>query len=272
MRLVSPAFLFTPLVAAAMLSPLAAAAQSGSTAEWLDRCRRDHDWNDRERACVVREVTIPTRGSLRIDGRENGGITVTGWERNEIRIVARIEAQALSQATAQALADGVEIRTGSEVVAQGPSTRSRESWWVSYDVYVPRHIDLDLSTHNGGIRVADVDGQLRFDAVNGGVGLSGLSGDVRGATENGGVRVALDGDRWRGAGLDVRTQNGGVSIEVPSSYNAELETGTVNGRVDLDFPITVSGRLGRSLSTRLGNGRAPIRVRTQNGGVSLRRR
>jgi len=86
------------------------------------------------------------------------------------------------------------------------------------------------------------------------------------------VRVTLDGERWRGAGLDVRTQNGGVTVEVPQRYNAELETGTVNGRVDLDFPVTVSGRLGRSLTTKLGTGGPPIRVTTQNGGVALRQR
>ena len=94
---------------------------------------------------------------------------------------------------------------------------------------------------------------------------------MRGDTQNGSVSVSLAGDRWRGDGLDARTQNGSVQIDVPSRYNAELEAGTVNGRFDLDFPVTVSGRLGRTIATRLGDGGARVRVVTHNGSVRLRR-
>ena len=258
------------LLVVAAASP-AAAQRDDAVTDWLVRCE-DQRWGDRARACDVKELTIPARSRLRVDGRENGGVSVVGWDRSEIKIVARIEAQARSEADAGDLVEQVRIETSPDVRATGPSTRSRESWSVSYTVYVPRRTDLDLVTTNGGIRVADVEGSIHFDAVNGGVRLAGLSGDVRGETENGGVQVALDGDRWRGAGLDVRTQNGGVTLEVPERYDADLETGTVNGRMDLDFPVTVSGRLGRTITTRLGAGGAPVRVRTQNGGVRVRRR
>jgi hypothetical protein len=249
----------------------AAAAQSESSADWLERCERQSR-RDTDHACDVREVTIPARGRIRVDGGPNGGIIVRGWDRNEIKVVARIEAQARSEADAGDLVERVRIETSSDIRATGPSTRGREGWWVSFEVYVPRRTDLDLETNNGGIRIADVEGAIRFAAVNGGVQLSGLAGDVRGATENGGLRVALDGDRWRGAGIDVRTQNGGVTVEVPRAYNADLETGTVNGRFDIEFPITVSGRVDRTISARLGSGGPPVRVRTQNGGVSVRER
>ena len=39
----------------------------------------------------------------------------------------------------------------------------------------------------------------------------------------------------------------------------------------IDFPITVQGRIGRSLSTDLGNGGQTIRATTTNGGVEIRR-
>lgn len=258
----------------ALLLPAAAMAQRSprSAADWLDDCR-DGRWSgDGDQACDVRETTIPVRsGALRVDGRENGGVAVYGWDRNEIKVVAKLQARARSKRDAEDLLKEIEIRTSGDIRADGPNTGRRESWSVSYDVYVPRRTDLDLATHNGGVHIADVDGTIRFDAVNGGVSLDGLAGDVRGATENGGVRVSLVGDRWRGAGLDVRTQNGGVTVSVPDRYNAELETGTVNGHMSIDFPITVSGRLYRDVSTRLGTGGAPVRVRTTNGGVNIRR-
>lgn len=261
---------------AALATPTSAAAQrterGTSTAEWLADCRSGRWGDDTDRACDVRETTIPARGRVRVDGGQNGGVSVFGWDRNEIRVVARVQAWGRSRGDAESVLRDVTIHTSGDIRADGPDGRSRQGWSVSFDVYVPRRSDLDLETRNGGIRIADVEGSIRFDAVNGGVRLTGLAGDVRGATQNGGVTVALDGDRWRGDGLDVRTQNGGVTVDVPQRYHANLETGTVNGRVDLDFPVTVSGRLGRTINARLGNGGAPVRVTTTNGGVTLRNR
>ena len=245
-----------------------------SPAEWLADCRRGWDggWRDRAVACEVRDTTFAARGGrLRISGGQNGGVTVRGWDRNEVRVVARMQANARREADARDLLRDVRIEAGSTIRASGPRAYREEGWSVSFEVYVPRRTDLDVETHNGGIRVADVDGTINFDAVNGGVRLANLAGSVRGDTQNGGISVSLAGDRWRGEGLDVRTRNGGVDIEVPARYNAELETGTVNGGFDIDFPITVSGRLGRNVSTRLGDGGPRVRVMTTNGGVRLRR-
>jgi hypothetical protein len=59
---------------------------------------------------------------------------------------------------------------------------------------------------------------------------------MHGRTTNGGVKVALTGSQWDGEGLDVTTTNGGVTLEVPSDYNAHLETGTVERRCPHGFP------------------------------------
>ncbi len=72
-----------------------------------------------------------------------------------------------------------------------------------------------------------------------------------------------------GAGLDVKTSNGGVRLAIPAGYNACLETGTVNGSLNIDFPVTVQGRIGRTFSTDLGSGGPTLRVKTSNGGVKI---
>ena len=143
---------------------------------------------------------------------------------------------------------------------------------MSYRVRVPKSTDLMLRTTNGGIDVAEVSGAIDFRATNGGVRLTGVAGDVRGHTTNGGLHVELAGDGFAGAGMDVETTNGGVTLVVPEDYDAELVTGTVNGGIDVDFPITVRGRIGRQLRTTLGDGGPTIRAMTTNGGVKIRRR
>ena len=71
-----------------------------------------------------------------------------------------------------------------------------------------------LVRRTGGIDIVGVRGDIDFRAVNGGVALTGVAGDVTGRTTNGGVKVELEGVRWDGAGLDVETTNGGVTVMV----------------------------------------------------------
>jgi hypothetical protein len=92
------------------------------------------------------------------------------------------------------------------------------------------------------------------------------------ASPNGGVKVELAGDGWQGAGLDVQTVNGGVSLLVPDGYSAHVAAGTRNGGVKCEFPITAQGALNRELATDLGQGGAPITIRTKNGGVTIGKR
>jgi DUF4097 and DUF4098 domain-containing protein YvlB len=201
-------------------------------------------------------------------------VAVRGWDRNTILVRAKIRTQARSEGAARELASGLRLRTADGVIsADGPSTGSRESWSVSYEIWVPRASNYDITTesYNGGLSIADVGGTIRAETHNGGITMRNVGGDVRARTHNGGVNVALTGSRWNGAGLDVETRNGGVRITLPEQYNAQLETGTTNGGMRVDFPITVQGRIGRTLNTRIGSGGPPIRVYTTNGSVTVRR-
>jgi DUF4097 and DUF4098 domain-containing protein YvlB len=239
-----------------------------------DPCR-DAGWDDEYyRACEVREESLPA-GPLTVDAGRNGGIRVEGWDRNEIHVRAIVTAQARSEADAKQLASEVQVQAGSgRVSSTGPSTRDRQWWSVSFRINVPRKNDLDLNANNGGVSITNVAGNIRFQTTNGGVRLTDLGGDVRGQTRNGGLHVMLGGSRWDGAGLDAETSNGGVNLSIPDGYNADLTTRTVNGGFRTDFPMTVQGELSprHGISTTLGSGGPPVRVRTTNGGVRINKR
>jgi DUF4097 and DUF4098 domain-containing protein YvlB len=249
-----------------------AAAQVDRAARFMDNCNRNR--NDYSQFCETRDFTLPASRSLSVDGRDNGGITVHGWNRSDIRVLAMVQTQAETDADAAAIAKNVAVTTtAGSIGATGPERNNRhESWSVSYEIWAPAHTDLTLVAMNGGISVDNVDSQMDLETMNGGLTLADIDGNVRGTTMNGGVTVNLSGDRWRGTGLELRTTNGGVHINLPANYSAMLEAGTVNGGLDLGFPITVQGTLGRRLTTQLGAGGATIRATTTNGGVSVRRR
>ncbi|HLN99180.1 MAG TPA: DUF4097 family beta strand repeat-containing protein [Pyrinomonadaceae bacterium] len=223
--------------------------------------------------CEIKEQTLAaTDSTISVDGRVNGGVSIRGWDRNEILVRARIQAVGTTQAEADELARQIRIETaGSKIFASGPENRNDHWWSVSYEVFVPHRSNLSLKTNNGGISITDVSGRLEFSALNGGVSLKKVGGNVRGGTTNGGINVELSGDRWDGEALDVKTTNGGVSMSIPENYSAHLETGTVNGRLNIEFPVTVQGNITRELAVNLGSGGATIRAMTTNGGVKIRR-
>lgn len=231
---------------------------------------------DRPTYCEVRELTLDRpAGRLAVDASPNGAIRVVAEARDDVLVRARVVARAETEEDARALADQVEIRTDADrIESDGPRRRSRRDggWWVGYELSVPADLDLRLETTNGGLHVTGIRAQLDLRTTNGGIELEDVGGDVRGRTTNGGLRVQLDGDHWEGAGLDLETTNGGVTLEIPSDYAARLETGTVNGSWDIDFPLVVQGRISRRLTADLGGGGSLIRAVTTNGRVRIDRR
>ena len=236
----------------------------------------DHaDHNDRLVShCEMREQTMVAGGRLTIDGLTNGGISVKGWTRNDILVRAQVRTAAPSEGEAALLAGQVFLQASAgRIAASGPASSDSSHWSVSYEVFVPQQSDLALTTHNGGIHVEDVQGQIEFQAHNGGIHLARLAGNVKGETQNGGLHIELAGNRWNGQGLDVRSVNGGVHLAMPPNYSARLEAGTTNGRVNSDIPelATPNEKRPKQIGVSLGSGGPTVRVTTTNGGVHIAR-
>jgi Putative adhesin len=222
--------------------------------------------------CEMREQPAGFAGRLNVDASTNGGVTVKGWDNGGVLVRARVEAWAADEGSAASVSSQVRVDVSAgQVSASGPASNGESGWSVSYEVFVPRRADLNVKANNGGIAISDVAGTIQFETKNGGVSLKRLAGDVEGKTMNGGLNVELAGARWEGAKLDARTKNGGVNISVPENYSAHFETATVNGRVNIDFPMTVHGEISKKLATDLGSGGATVHVETTNGAVNVKR-
>ena len=264
-----------PLAAAIALLPRPAAAQDDGDdgADWVARCQRWNGNGDRESFCEQRETRIAAPSLLEVDGRENGGVSVKAWDGRDVLVRQRIQAWAPSREEARSLAQAVRVHTaGGEIHAEGPQTSRRQGYSVSYEIFVPRRMDLRLTTNNGPVGVDGVTGRMELRAHNGPLALSDLGGEVHARADNGPLAVRLGGSRWSGAGLDAETTNGPVTLSIPHGYQATLTTGTVNGPMNIDIPVTVQGRFPRQFTTQLGGGGAPVRAVTTNGPVIVRGR
>jgi hypothetical protein len=252
----------------------AALAQDHDDARWRDHCEEQSRWGSRARYCEVRIQHLDARvGRLTVDGRENGAIEIAASNGDSIVVHERVEAQAASPDEARELAGQIQvIASDNSIHAEGPSHFHRDSWAVSYRIFVPKRLDLTLTTTNGPLEIDGVTGRMQLRAVNGPIELSQVGGDIHARAENGPLQVELTGSRWDGAGLDAETTNGPVELRVPAQYAAHLETGTVNGPMEVDFPVTVQGRFDpHRIAIDLGGGGSPVRVVTTNGPVVVRK-
>lgn len=235
----------------------------------------------RSHVCEMRESSLAYTGRLDVDATPNGGISIIGWDRNEVLVRARIDAWGDTDSEARSNLTQVQVLTaGSVVKADGPRSGmlgklgGQQNWSVSYEVFTPRKMDLKMNSVNGGITVDSVKGNIRFDTVNGGITLRAVNGTVKGETVNGGVNVDIAGSRWEGEGLQVETVNGGVTLSLPTNFAAEIQARTVNGGMNSEFEGAVTeGKWGpKKMALKLGGGGPLVKVETVNGGVKVRKK
>ncbi|HEX4575296.1 MAG TPA: hypothetical protein VH158_09205 [Gemmatimonadales bacterium] len=142
---------------------------------------------------------------------------------------------------------------------------------VDFTVLVPRGVRVGVTTVNGSIHAIGLTAPIEAATVGGDVDAETALGPVRAATVNGGVRVRIQafGDTGEVALFSV---NGGVTAELPSELDANVDATTVNGSIDTDYPLTVSGKyVGHSLRGTVGRGGRRVHLVTVNGAVALKR-
>lgn len=265
------------LAVALVVLPAGLLQAQESDDEWLANCREGWgDYGSRSRHCEIRELGMKApRGPLNVDPGMNGGVEIIGWNKDSVAITARIQVNARSMDDADAIARDLKIEAsgGTIKVTGGGSYGRRQHWGVNLIVMVPRQQDLDISTENGPLSVQDVASRMDLETQNGPLSLTGVGGDVHASAQNGPLSIELLGNKWDGAGLDAATQNGPADLTIPDNYNAQVEFGTVNGPMDVGFPmtVTISGRIKNRISTKLGTGGAPVRVVTTNGPMTVRK-
>lgn len=141
---------------------------------------------------------------------------------------------------------------------------------VDFTVHVPAGITLSAHTVNGGIEAADLASNVRARTVNGDIEIH-TAGWAEATTVNGSIAAAMGTADWPD-GAEFETVNGAIRLTLPEDVRADLEARTVNGSIDSDFPVTVQGRFGpRRVSGTLGGGGRELRVKTVNGGITLRK-
>ncbi len=265
----------TPLLDRAVRESVSASVSAGVTAgmagaaEGLRAARealrglefgRSYDLDPRELRGPTRlDTTVAFSPGGTVDlSLVTGPVTVTAWDRAEVRVRGRSERLPFRF-------ERTDGPNGGSLRVSTPRARATSAGEQQLDVVVPVGTHVTANSVSGDVRVRGVRGELDAETVSGDVdvhdatrrvSITSVSGSVRAESLDGDVRAhSVSGDvRLVGARgtADVNTVSG--TVEVRNAQLGRLRAQTVSGDVSYDGTFAHDGRYD------LG---------TQSGGVRL---
>src|SRR5216684_1509374 len=207
-------------------------------------------------------------GSLELQN-VNGTVDVQGWDRNEIEIHA-VKTAKHKESDLERVSIEVDAKPDAVSIATHYPQNEGVEVAVEYTIHVPRGARVEhIGTVNGTLRIAGVDAAEDLHTVNGNIEVYEGGGNVHAHTTNGNVHLELARVQDNN-GSTAETTNGSILLAVPVDIQADLETRCLNGNFLSELPVTMEGSLRpREMHGRLGNGGAPIRLHTVNGGIRV---
>lgn len=147
---------------------------------------------------------------------------------------------------------------------------------------------LDMHTGDGSINLRDVQGAIKVNTGDGSVTGEGLTGSIDAHTGDGSMRVSgrlndvrlrtgdgsISLEAQRGSQVktewELKTQDGGVTLRVPSDLAANVQLHTGDGSIRLNMPLTVSGMQNEhEVSGKLNGGGQLVTVSSGNGSITM---
>lgn len=219
-----------------------------------------------------------------------GGITVVGGTSSDAKVEVYISGNDRNDLSKSEIEERLKKYNltvkmdGSNLVCEAERKDKSGSWdWkkalnISFKVYVPTNVATNLNTSGGGIKMANLNGDLKFRTSGGGLDLKDLRGKVTGSTSGGGI-VLVNCDelvkvRTSGGGIkardcdgniDVSTSGGGIQL---TNLSGNVEAMTSGGGVNVedfkgDLNTSTSGG-----SIRLSGMEGNVTASTSGGGIN----
>jgi DUF4097 and DUF4098 domain-containing protein YvlB len=246
---------------------------------------------------VTERVPIDPAGLKAVEARtHNGEISFSGQpaDSTEAFVVVTKKAGGLTLSDAEEALEAINVyvrRTASHTVRIGWKWRGiRRSNWgaqVGFEIRAPGNVRMTGETHNGGMDIKGVAGEVRAVTHNGSVAVESAGGGLYVETHNGRILAAYSGDDvtlithngevvadlHRCATLDARitTHNGGIEVAVGETTSADLRCETHNGRIKCDVPLNVTEVSRHMLTGTIGGGDGYLNIITHNGGIRIKK-
>jgi len=204
-----------------------------------------------------------------------GTLKLDATETDEVRISAEITVRAKTEEEAEALVQEVRIvaePSGQKLVVKAvkPSGFGRNQLAVNFTITAPAHLALQCNTNVGDIRIAGFDDRVTAKTDVGTIHCMDLRHTADLHTNVGDIRAVYASDAAAAFHASATTNVGNIDFTGPKDISATLEAHVNVGSVDTDRPLTVTGKIEKSVRATLGQGEGEISLRTNVGSVKIR--
>ena len=245
----------------------------------------------------TRTVAFTAGGELKLYSTK-GTVKLTGWDRNEVEIVAHIVMTGLADADyARRAVEAVRIEVSGDAhhlsirpvyddVPRDVSIFSKTIPDVNFEIQAPRQVSLQLDTDRGRLDLQGFDGSLNVKSDRGQVVARDLSGQLRLKMDRcpdsalSGLRGTLHVDMDR-SDLKVSTfqisgdsrldvSRGDAELSLPRSQGLSVSA-NVGRRADFDSDFAISTRkFGDRVEGDINGGGPRLSIHTDRGKVELK--
>jgi TolA-binding protein len=194
-----------------------------------------------------------------------GSITVKGADQPDCTIKTVIKAGAATKERADEMAGQVKIRVtpeegvirvGADIPEDLRNNKEGEGIQVSFEVTVPRHVNVQAAQKVGDIRLSSIAGDVKAVTDVGAIRASGLNADASLATNVGDIHVTVPPDA--SAKVNAKVEVGAIRSDILDVTGAsELKAGGIKVA------------LGSSASGTLGDGRHRVNLKSQVGQIRI---
>ncbi|HNS19408.1 MAG TPA: DUF4097 family beta strand repeat-containing protein [Sedimentisphaerales bacterium] len=131
---------------------------------------------------------------------------------------------------------------------------------------------LDSHTSDGRIHLSDVTvASVRANSSDGSITIEGLrAGEAEVRTNDGTIRIEYTPDAPKALHVTATTSDGSITLVTPPGLSAAIDASTNDGWIQTDLPITIRGKVGKSLSGAIGDGEGRIYLKTSDGSITIR--
>jgi DUF4097 and DUF4098 domain-containing protein YvlB len=130
--------------------------------------------------------------------------------------------------------------------------------------------EMDLRSGDGSESLEAVDGKLHASTGDGHISAKGRFDALDLKTGDGHVEVQATAGSALGSGWRLETGDGSVRLAMPGDLAADVDLHTNDGHIDLDMPVTASGKLRENeVHGKLNGGGSPLTIRTGDGSIHL---
>ena len=204
-----------------------------------------------------------------------GSITVTGADVTDCNIVAEITVKAETQEEARKLAEQVEIEakpSGDKLSVKvvKPAELKKRKLEVKFKIVTAKQLKVDCSVNVGSVNVSDMNDRIKVSGNVGSIFCRQVVGDINLTSNVGSVEVEYSDAAPAACNATITTNVGSIEFVAPAQLSAQVNASTNVGSVKTDKPITVVGKVGKSVNGTIGAGEGKVRLKTNVGSIHIK--